>query len=151
MIKELLNSEMIEINDSEVDWKEAIRIAGNLLLKKDFIEKSYIDGMIEMVEEYGPYIVLIKNIALAHTRPDKGAKKIGLSLVKFKKPVTFHNEINDPVKILFALSAVDHNSHMELISEMGNLFCDENMIDEFVNADTKEEFLDIISRIAVEN
>ena len=37
--------------------------------------------MIESVHEFGPYIVIAPEIAIAHARPDHNVNEVGLSLL----------------------------------------------------------------------
>lgn len=151
MIKEMLTHDTIEVNVHAENWEEAVQLAGNLLLKKDCIEQCYIDNMIKIVKEIGPYIVLLKGIALAHARPEHGSKAIGLSLITLDTPVEFGDELNDPVSLVFALSAIDNSSHIDLISEMGMMFEDESRIQRLMDCKTKDEILAFIDSVIGKN
>ncbi len=147
MIKEILKAETCDVNVEVETWQDAVRYAGRLLYEAGAVEESYIDGMIDIVNEMGPYIVLVKGIALAHARPEAGAKKIGLSLITLRNPVCFGHPDNDPVRMVFALSALDSTSHMELISEMGRLFYDEEGLYGLLNCKGKDELVSEVYRI----
>ena len=137
----------MEVNVEVSDWEEAVRTAGNLLYKNGYVEACYVDSMVDIVKTVGPYIVLLKGVALAHARPSQGAKKIGLSLITLKTPVNFGNADNDPVSLVFALSAVDNSSHLELLGELSQIFGDEEGMEELAKASTKQELLDRIHKI----
>ena len=122
MIHSILTEDTVEVNVEVSDWEEAVRTAGNLLYKNGYVEACYVDSMVDIVKAVGPYIVLLKGVALAHARPSQGAKKIGLSLITLKTPVNFGNADNDPVSLVFALSAVDNSSHLELLGELSQIF-----------------------------
>ena len=147
MIHNILTEDTVEVHVEVDDWEEAVREAGRLLYKNGYVEERYVDNMVEIVKEVGPYIVLLKGVALAHARPNQGAKKIGLSLITLKTPVCFGNEDNDPVSLVFALSAVDNSSHLELLAEMSEIFDDEAGMMELAKAETKRELLDHIDKI----
>ncbi len=125
MIAEFAREEYIKVNAEAPSWQDAIRQSGELLLSNDCIEPRYIDRMISMVEEEGPYMVIAPGVALAHARPDDGAKKIGLAFLTLKEPIEFGNPDNDPVRLVLALSAVDNSSHLKVIGEMAELLIDE--------------------------
>ncbi len=147
MIDNVLTKDTVMVNVEVDTWEQAIQIAGDLLYKNDYIEKRYIDSMIKVVKDIGPYIVLIKGVALAHARPEEGAKKTGLSLITLKEPIYFGNEENDPVSLVFALSALDNFSHIDLISEMALIFEDEEGMRKMQLCSTKEELLEIVHKI----
>lgn len=142
-----MTEDTVEVNVEVSDWEEAVRTAGNLLYKNGYVEACYVDSMVDIVKAVGPYIVLLKGVALAHARPSQGAKKIGLSLITLKTPVNFGNADNDPVSLVFALSAVDNSSHLELLGELSQIFGDEEGMEELAKASTKQELLDRIHKI----
>ena len=78
MIQDVLTLDTVRARVDAKDWEEAVRTAGDLLYRKGVVEERYIDHMVQIVKEIGPYIVLIKGVALAHARPEDGAKAIGL-------------------------------------------------------------------------
>lgn len=147
MIHSILTEDTVEVNVEVSDWEKAVRTAGNLLYKNGYVEACYVDSMVDIVKAVGPYIVLLKGVALAHARPSQGAKKIGLSLITLKTPVNFGNADNDPVSLVFALSAVDNSSHLELLGELSQIFGDEEGMEELAKASTKQELLDRIHKI----
>ena len=105
----------IELDADVKDKIEAIRYAGKLLMDNGFVEEEYIDGMIDIFNEFGPYIVISEGIAMPHSRPETGALRSGFCVVRLKKPIEFGNEENDPVKLIVGLSAKDDESHLEVI------------------------------------
>lgn len=56
--------------------------------------------MIRAVNDYGPYIVIGKHMALAHARPEDGVNKLGVSVATIEQPIDFGNPEMDPVKII---------------------------------------------------
>lgn len=147
MIQEILTEQTVRVKVRVNDWEDSIRHAGQLLLDNDYIEASYIDNMVNIVKEIGPYIVLIKGVALAHARPEQGAKKIGLSLITLENPVCFGLEENDPVSLVFALSAVDHDSHLDLIGELAQVFEHEENLEKLAACQTQAEVLALIDKM----
>lgn len=144
MIKELLKKNMIQLQVLASSWEDAIRVSAKPLLDASKIEESYIEKMIEVVKETGPYIVITKNVALPHAPVGFGSKEIGLSLTVLKKSVCFNHTENDPVKYLFCLSAIDSSSHLELLSELVNYLEDELFLSLLDKAEKPEEILSYI-------
>ena len=64
-----------------------------------------------------------------------------------KKPICFGNKENDPVNLVFALSAVDNSSHLDLIREMALVFENEQELEQLANCETEEEMLTIIRKV----
>lgn len=147
VLLELLNEKTIELNVEAKDWEESIFIGGKILEDEGLIEHRYIDAMINTVKEMGPYIVIVKGIAMPHARPEAGAKGIGMSLLTLKDPINFGNEENDPVKIVIFLCAIDKVSHLKALSELMQLLEDEVFIELANNATDKNEIINYIATL----
>lgn len=138
-LSEMIPTKRIALNVQASDWKEAVRIAGSLLLRDQCITPEYIEAMIQTAEDLRQYIVIAPGIALPHARPDSGALKTGLSLVKLNPPVAFGNENFDPVILVFALTAVDKRIHVRTMKSLAELFLSPTLVDELKSASSHEE------------
>jgi PTS system ascorbate-specific IIA component len=114
----VIEPENVLLNVSALDWEESIEKVGKLLYENKYVEKKYIQAMIDVVNELGPYIVLAPGIAFAHARPSSGVIKTGIGLVTLKQPVEFGNKDNDPVNIVFAIAAKNPTSHIDLLRRL---------------------------------
>jgi len=146
MLKDMLSISGIKIGVEAEDWQEAIEKAGQILVDNGNVTHQYINAMIDVVNEYGPYIVICPGVAFAHARPSSGAIKPGISMIVLKKPVRFGHEENDPVKIVFAFAGKDHNSHIELLAQLANLLDNKASYDGLLNAKTPAEIQEIIEK-----
>jgi len=106
------------------DWHAAIEEAGNLLVAVGAVEPRYVQAMIRAVDEHGPYIVIYPGVALAHALPEEGSLSLAFSLIILDPPVLFGNEENDPIRAVFALAAVDGESHLAAIEDLMELLDD---------------------------
>lgn len=132
-----LNS--IQTNVEAKDWKDAVIKTGELLLKQGFVEKSYIDAMINKVEELGPYIVIAPHIAMPHARPEDGVNKTSIAIVTLKEPLNFGHEKNDPVKLILALAAKDNEDHLETLANLMEILGDETKLANIMDSLSPEE------------
>lgn len=149
MLEDVLKDSDIILCEQVQDWRDAIRKVSIPLLKDDVIEKRYIENMIESVEEFGPYIVIGKHLALAHARPEDGVKKLGISVATLKKPIEFGNEDNDPVKIVFCLAAIDSYSHLNIMKNLIDLINEGGKIDRLVECKNIKEFKEVLYAKAI--
>ncbi|MEM1618714.1 MAG: PTS sugar transporter subunit IIA [Desulfurococcaceae archaeon] len=136
-ILELID-DMILVNANANDWKEAVRLAGELLVKNSRAKESYIEAMIRVTEELGPYAVIAPGIAIPHARPEDGALRPGFSIVVLRKPVNFGSH-NDPVYIVIGFTAVDKTSHLRALQILATLISDEEFKNKVINAKSEEE------------
>lgn len=125
LLSEIVDERLVKLNVVASNWEEAIRNSTDVLVKEGFVTSNYIEGMIQTTKEMGPYIVITKHVAMPHARPEKGAKKIGISIATLKNPIAFGNKTNDPVKYIFGLSALDNESHLAAMAELAELLDNE--------------------------
>lgn len=144
MLEDVLKDTNILLNEQVNTWEESIRRVSEPLIKEKVIEPSYVTAMIDSVNEYGPYIVIGKYIALAHARPEDGVNQLGISVATLKQPIEFGNEENDPVKIIFCLAAVDSYSHLNIMKSLIDLINDEEKVNRLSRETEIERFKEIL-------
>ena len=142
---DVFNEESIRLDELADTWQDAVRLVGSLLVEQESIEERYITAMIDAVKTLGPYIVIAPGIAIAHARPEDGAKKIGISLVRLKPPVEFGSKNNDPVDLVFGLSALDHDSHIDVLRDLAGILQNKEIIEVVRLSTSIEEIFKAIS------
>jgi mannitol/fructose-specific phosphotransferase system IIA component (Ntr-type) len=138
-VKELIRKEIVDVDVSVEDWKGAIRAAGKLLVEDGAVEERFIDAMIRVAKEFGPYIVVAPGIALPHARPEDGVIKPSIAIVRLATPVEFGNEQNDPVYLIVALAALDQEQHIDGLRRLALVLGDKEKIEVIKNATTRED------------
>lgn len=146
MLNDWLTPETIQIRHDITDWREAVKASAEPLLKKGTITPEYVEAIFAQHEKLGPYYVLAPGIAMPHARPEEGAKDLGLSLLTLPHGVKFNSEDNDPVYSVVMLAAPDKHSHIELISELAELFSSEDEMQKIFQAKDIKTIQDIISK-----
>ncbi len=143
-LKDLVPPEAIKLNIECKDWQQSIRICSQSLLEKGAITEKYVNAMIKAVLNYGPYIVFIPEIALAHAAPEMGVNQECLSLATLKKPLYFGDKNQELVKIIVVFGAMDH----QLISlhRMIKIFENESNIERIKNALSYEQIMNLSDR-----
>jgi mannitol/fructose-specific phosphotransferase system IIA component (Ntr-type) len=144
-LSDLLTEETILLQASARDWREAIRLGGELLVHSGAVTPDYLDAMIRFTEELGPYIVIAPGLAIPHARPEEGVLKLGFSLVTLKTPVEFGIEYNDPVDVLFCMAAPDNEAHIEALRQVATLCCNEGHFCRIREATRPEEVLEVVA------
>ncbi len=135
-LKELLPAERIALSVEVDDWESAVRVSGKLLVDTGAAEERYIDAMVNTTKELGPYIVIAPGVAIPHSRPEDGVISTCLAFVQLNPPINFGNEANDPVKVLFALGALDHIQHVEALKQIAEILTDQDKFSKLLNAET---------------
>jgi ascorbate PTS system EIIA or EIIAB component len=134
----------ILIKGSVDNRSEAIELAGELLVASGKAKKSYVDSMLEAVEKFGPYIVIAPGIALAHGKPSDDVLETGLSLLVLESAIEFQHSQNDPVQLVFGLAATDHESHIELMSELAQFLSDQDSVNSLLTCSDSEQIRSLL-------
>ena len=126
------------------NWEEAIRISCEKLVENNYITESYIDEIIDSVYEYGPYIVIVPQVAMPHAKPDNpGVLDTGISFTKFPREVNFvdlnKNEVL-PATLFFTLAAKNSDEHLKNIMELMELLNDEEMIPKLLETNSLKDY-----------
>lgn len=123
-LHDLVDPSAVRLDVAATDWREAIRVSGDLLVDTGAIGASYVEAMIRTVEEHGPYIVITPGFALAHSRPDESVARTAMSFVRLAEPIAFGHESNDPVHLVMALAAADSAAHQAALAALAGVLAD---------------------------
>ena len=148
-MSELLNQALAEgsisVRATASNWKQAIELAGEALVRSNRTTAEYTRAMVQAFEELGPYMVIAPGIALAHARPSAAVLGTGLSLITLSEPVVFGSEANDPVRLVIGLAAVDHDSHIDLMAALSELLMDVMKVNMLLQAENVEQVRELLS------
>ena len=133
MIRNLITEETYLEDVKCNSWEELVDIGGGLL-----VEPRFLQSIKDTIAEYGSYMVLVDDIAFFHGRPEAGVKDMAMSLVLLRDPV-FLGEKRIKAAITFA--AVDKNSHLQLMRELGGYLQDEEFLSLLRNNGSKAEIM----------
>jgi len=148
----LLSKHTVSFRAEASDWKEAVKIGTDLLVKTGSIEPRYYDEIVQSTERLGPYYILAPGIAMPHARPEGGVIENGFSLVTLKKPVVFGDEDNDPIDILLTMAAKDtETQNKEAIVQIVTFFDSEGIVDKLRSAVIPDDLEKIFKGIEEEN
>lgn len=143
MLNYFFDNDLINYSDKVItDWREAIVESCQLLLDKKIIDQTYVDEIIRCVEEHGPYIVIVPEVAMPHSSEDsEGVFGTAISFTKMKQPVQFEDEEEEKSAILFfTLAAKNAEEHMENIQNLSELLMTEGLIERLVATNSIEDY-----------
>ena len=142
---DIIRLDSIQTNLEAKNWKEAVIKTGEILLKQGFVKESYIEAMVNNVEELGPYIVIAPHIAMPHARPEDGVNETSIAIVTLKKPLSFGHEKNDPVKLILVLAAKDNEAHLETLANLMEILGDYTRLSNIIDSQSPEELYSYLS------
>ncbi|MDP0505773.1 MAG: BglG family transcription antiterminator [Fusobacterium sp. JB019] len=111
-----INENMIKVKGTAKNWRDAIREAGNILLDSNCITKDYIEGMVEVVEEYGDYIMLVPGVLFPHAQSTGNVNKTGFAFVRYNDEIEFLNK--KKIKFVIAFCSKDKKEHLNILNRI---------------------------------
>ncbi|MGV2621982.1 UNVERIFIED_CONTAM: PTS mannitol transporter subunit IICBA [Halobacillus marinus] len=139
--EELLKEENIFINQHFSTKEEAIRFAGEALVKAGCVEDDYVEAMLERETITSTYMG--NNVAIPHGTENakKAVIKSGFTVIQVPDGVDFNGE---PAKLIFGIAGKD-GTHLEILSGIAVICSEQDNVDRMVQAKTAKELKDIIS------
>ncbi len=134
----------IELGAHVAGWRQAVALAGDLLVRAGATRAGYTDDMIRMIEENGPYVVIAPGLALAHARTGPDVLADGLAIATLATPVAFGHPHNDPVHVVLGLAIADARRHLAAVAALANVFNDSTAIDDLASARTTDDVLRVM-------
>lgn len=130
------------------DWKEAVKVGTDILVKAGTIEPRYYDEILMSVAQLGPYFLLAPGLAMPHARPEGGVLENSFALVTLKEPVNFGDPDNDPIDILITLAAKDaETQNEEAIVQVVTLLDNEETVERLRQAQTIDDLKKIFDEM----
>ncbi|WP_175990578.1 PTS mannitol transporter subunit IICBA [Bacillus sp. Marseille-Q1617] len=138
---DLLREENIFIGQEFQTKEDAIRFAGEALVKAAYVEDSYVDAMIEREGITTTYMG--NNVAIPHGTEDakKAVIKSGFTVIQVPKGVDFNGE---QAKLIFGIAGKD-GTHLEILSSIAVICSEQENVDKMVQAKTAKELKEIIN------
>lgn len=143
-LADMLTLDSIALQVHAADWQDAVRQAGGLLVATGAAEPRYVEAMVAMVKEIGPYIVIAPGVALPHARPEEGVRRPCMSLLTLASPVNFGNAYNDPVTVVIAFGTPDGEGHIGALAEVARLLENAPLVEQIRSASKPEEVVALI-------
>lgn len=149
MLKELLG-ERIHFEKEAKDWKEALQLSFQSLLKDQCIEPRYIYSIINNVEELGPYLILHDSIALPHAHPQDGVRRPAMSFLRLENGVHFPDTAA-PVYMFFSMAVTDEDDHHLTLITLAEMMENKKIRENLLAASTKEQVMALLSEYQSKN
>ncbi|MFD2655213.1 PTS mannitol transporter subunit IICBA [Gracilibacillus thailandensis] len=138
---DLLREENIFLNQEFATKEEAIRFAGEVLVKNGYVEESYVDAMIDRENVTSTYMG--NNVAIPHGTEEakKAVLRSGFTVLQVPNGVDFDGQ---EAKLIFGIAGKD-GTHLDILSGIAVVCSDEENIEQMVQAQTTKELLGIIN------
>lgn len=145
MLREFVELKHYKFAESAPDWREAIRMSCESLEADGTIEGNYKEDIITCVEKYGPYIVIMPEVAMPHSQENaRGVHKTAIGFMKLEKPVSFDPEDPDKdARLFFTLASCNSDQHLENMTRLSGLLMNEAVVTALLGAKGPEDLIKI--------
>lgn len=129
--KKVIDANGVKLNQSPVAKEDAIRAAGELLVKQGCVDEAYVDAMIERERLVSTYMGM--GLAIPHgTSEAKGSvKKTGIVLVQYPEGIDFGQE---KAQLVFGIAGIG-DEHLDLLSKICEALEDEEVLEKMKTTD----------------
>ncbi len=143
MLRKFVEEKHFIFADRVDRWEDAIRLGCRPLEADRTVDETYADQIIECVRKYGPYIVIMPNIAIPHSQEGAtGVRKTTISFMKINEPVHFDGD--DPEKdatLFFTLASNNSEEHLANMSALSEILLNEDLMKELNDASSPEDLI----------
>lgn len=145
MLREFVEQKHYKFAEEAKDWEDAVRMSCEVLEADGTVEANYKEDIIACIKKYGPYIIILPNVAMPHSQEGaQGVHKTAIAFMKLEKPVSF--DPGDPEKdaqLFFTLASCDSEQHLANMGKLSAMLMDEDVVAELEKAKTPEDLLEI--------
>ena len=131
--------------DKVDSWQEGVRLSAESLVADGSVDADYYKQIVACIEKYGPYVVFEHYVAMPHSQENaSGVHKTGIGFMRVKEEVSFGKDEDGEekvAKLFFTLAACNPEEHLNNIQQLMGVFCNEELLDALMAANTPEDIL----------
>lgn len=131
-LSDLITPSRIQLIDSMDDWRDGITLAATPLVDEGLITGNYVTAMIECVEQYGSYIFINPEVALAHAKPNGHVHGLSASMLLVREGVVFPE--GKVAQVIIVLALVDDEQHLGALKDVIDFFGDNQNTGRLLNS-----------------
>ena len=118
-LKKYINRSNVKFIDSVADWKDGIQKVGDILVENGFTIDDYTQELKDLVDKYGPYIVIEEGFAMPHGGISDRVMETGVGILVVKEKVKFPEE--KTANIFFSFATKNQNDRPEILNDLFEL------------------------------
>lgn len=145
LFKDIVDAKHCAFFDSADNWRDAIQKSCSRLVATGCATEEYEKRIIECVEEFGPYIVIVPGLAIPHSiKGSPGVTQTSIAFTKFEHPVRFdQTDREKDATLFFTLAAVDEDKHLENMRQLFTILSDEQILRQLSHVKSEKDLLEL--------
>ncbi|GEN85824.1 BglG family transcription antiterminator [Oceanobacillus sp. FSL W8-0428] len=141
---QMMETDYVQFIDCVKDWKEAIYIAAQPLIRNNIIKPEYRDAVIQGYNYDSDYLFLGDKTVIPHTDPEYGALKVGMSFLIVKQGINFSK--NKKANFVVLLSAIDREQHLRALLELTDIAQNDQKINQVIASVSYQQIHELIKQ-----
>lgn len=143
-MNEILAKDLIVADGAARTMGEAIREAGELLVRAGAVEPAYIDSMQDRERTMSTYMGNFLAIPHGMNAAKATIRRSAMSLVRYADPIDWGGR--GPVHIVIGIAGVE-NEHLEMLSKVAIVFSDVDEAARMRDATTADELYSLLESV----
>lgn len=145
-MNEIVTRDLINASGSATTRDDAIREAGNLLVKAGAVTEAYVDAMAERERSISTYMG--NYLAIPHGTNVAKADILhsAVSLVRYADPIDWDG---NEVRVVVGIAGVD-DQHLDILSKIAIIFSDMDEATKMTKASTVDELYQLLGDVNAE-
>ncbi len=139
-----LGADNVFLGLSASNKEQAIRFAGEQLVKGGYVQPEYVEAMLAREKLTPTY--LGESIAVPHGTVEAKDRvlKTGVVFCQYPQGVLFGDDADDVARLVIGIAA-RNNEHIQVITSLTNALDDESVIEKLAHTTSVQEVLDLLS------
>ncbi|RWR03267.1 PTS system mannitol-specific transporter subunit IICBA [[Pantoea] beijingensis] len=139
-----LTASNIFLGQHATEKEQAIRFAGEQLVKGGYVEPEYVEAMLDREKLTPTY--LGESIAVPHGTIEAKDRvlKTGVVFCQYPEGVRFGEDEDDIARLVIGIAA-RNNEHIQVITSLTNALDDESVIEKLASTTSVQEVLDLLA------
>jgi mannitol PTS system EIIA component len=142
-MSDIVTKDLIVASGAATTRDEAIREAGNLLLKANAVTPAYVEAMQQRERSISTYMGSYLAIPHGTNEAKQAIRHSAVSLVRYANPIDWDG---NEVRIVVGIAGVD-NEHLGILSKIAIIFSDEAEAQKMLDATTVDELYQLLEDV----
>ena len=121
---------------------EAIKEAGDLLVKNGKVQQEYVDSMFDRESSVSTYMGNYLAIPHGTYEAAQFINGSGLAIIRYDEPIEWDSE---PVRFVVGIAGKD-NTHLEALGRLAEIFSETENVDELLAATSLDQLVELFQQ-----
>ena len=120
------------IIDTATNWQDAFTKVTQPLIKDGYVKSDYSADIINVVNEFGSYIMFAPGFCVPHAKNNGNIIKTGMSILALENSNILLPEKENKVEVLLCLAAVDQSQHISALQDIAKILQDSDSLQKWL-------------------